>query len=117
MSVGLLNVGTSALLANQAALQTAGNNIANVDTVGFKASRANFEDLFYQYQQQPGVTNAQSDVRPVGVAVGLGTRVTGTQLDMSQGSAKQSTRQTDMYIEGDGFFQVKSLSTQGDGVA
>ncbi len=98
-------------------LDVIANNIANANNNGFKSSRANFEDLFYQYQQQPGTPNANGDTRPIGLGVGVGTRVSGTQLDMSQGSATLTGRDLDVYIQGNGFFQVKVLAGQGDGLA
>jgi len=93
------------------------NNLANANNNGFKSSRVNFEDLMYQQFQTPGVQNNNSDVRPIGLEVGLGTRVSGTQLNFAQGNPVQTGRPLDVMIQGDGFFRVKTLPSQGDGFA
>ena len=62
-------------------LEVIANNIANAGTQGFKGSRVLFEDLMYQEREQPGTENVNGDIRPTGVFVGLGTKVSGTQLD------------------------------------
>ena len=82
------------------------NNLANINTAGFKASRANFQDLLYIEQQQPGIRNTNNDQRPTGLYVGLGTKVSGTQLDFKQGSEVSSGNPLDLMIEGNGFFRV-----------
>ena len=61
--------------AQQLNLEVIANNLANVNTEGFKSSRANFEDLFYIERQQPGVENANGDQRPTGLYVGLGVEI------------------------------------------
>ena len=91
------------------------NNIANANNNGFKSSRANFEDLMYQYSEMPGSQNNAGDVRPIGIATGYGTRISGTQLDFTQGSAVQTGGQLDVFINGDGFFQLKLPSGVGNG--
>src|SRR4051812_3915389 len=116
MAIISLYSAATGLSALETQLDVISNNIANANNDGFKASRANFEDLMYQYTQVPGTKNGLGDVAPVGVATGYGTRISGTQLDMSQGSAITTGRPLDVYIEGDGFFQVKVLSGQGDGL-
>ena len=92
------------------------NNLANINTAGFKASRANFQDLMYIEQQQPGIRNTNNDQRPMGLYVGLGTKVSGTQLDFKQGSEVASGNPLDLMIDGNGFFRVSvqdSLGPQG----
>ena len=91
------------------------NNLANAETQAFKRQRANFEDLMYQVLKQPGTTNTNGDISPAGIYVGLGTRLSNTQLDLSQGSLDTSGNNLDVAIEGQGFFKVKILSTIGDG--
>jgi flagellar basal-body rod protein FlgG len=94
------------------------NNLANVNTSGFKASRANFQDQLYLERGQPGVENANGDQRPTGLYVGLGVRVSGTQVDFTQGSPVASGSETDLMIEGRGFFQVRVEDELGvDGFA
>jgi flagellar basal-body rod protein FlgG len=117
MAIMALHSAASGLSALSTQLDVISNNLANANNNGFKASRVNFEDLLYQYQQVPGTKDAIGDTRPTGVAVGLGTRVSGTQLDLSQGAPVNTGRQLDVCIEGDGFFQVKVLPSQGNGLA
>ncbi|MEI8195357.1 MAG: flagellar basal-body rod protein FlgG, partial [Phycisphaerae bacterium] len=117
MAIMALHSASTGLRALSTQLDVVSNNLANANNDGFKASRVNFEDLFYQNRQQPGVQNAQADIRPTGISIGLGTRVSGTQLDMSQGSAIETGRPLDVMISGNGFFQVKSLPNQGDGLS
>lgn len=91
------------------------NNLANINTAGFKASRANFQDLLYIEQQQPGIRNVNNDQRPTGLYVGLGTKVSGTQLDFKQGPPVASGNPLDLMISGNGFFRVSVQSSLGPG--
>ncbi|MFI4854558.1 MAG: flagellar basal-body rod protein FlgG [Phycisphaerales bacterium JB065] len=88
-------------------LDVIANNLANVNTDGFKGSRANFQDLLYQEKRLPGVENANGDRSPTGLYVGLGVKVSGTQIDFREGAPIQTGKELDMLIEGDGFFQVR----------
>lgn len=118
MAVIALESASSALSALNTKLDVTANNLANVNTTGFKASRANFQDLLYLERGQPGVENANGDQRPTGLYVGMGVRVSGTQVDFSQGSPMPTSRETDMMIEGPGFFQVRVEEELGvDGFA
>jgi flagellar basal-body rod protein FlgG len=114
MAIIAMHSAATGLTALETQLDVISNNIANANNDGFKASRANFEDLMYQYNPPPGGTNALGDTIPSGVAVGYGTRISSTELDMSKGSAIITGGKLDLYIEGDGFFQVKTLPSQGD---
>ena len=96
-------------------LDVISNNLANANNNGFKSSRVNFEDLLYQQFQQPGVTTIEENTRPTGLEVGLGTRVSGTELDFTQGSPVQTNNALDVMIQGQGFFRVKTQPNQGDG--
>lgn len=107
MAVTALSSAATGLSALSTQLDVISNNLANVNTHGFKASRANFEDLLYIEKEQPGVRNANGDERPTGLYVGLGVKVSGTQQQFTQGSAQQTGRQLDVMIEGEGFFRVK----------
>src|SRR5436190_7187893 len=91
------------------------NNLANAETTAFKRSRVNFEDLMYLTLKQPGTTNAVGEISPAGIFVGLGTKVSNTQLDLEQGSMESTGRPLDVGIQGNGFFRVKILDTIGDG--
>jgi len=117
MAIMALYSAATGMRALSQQLDVISNNIANANNNGFKSSRVNFEDLLYQQQQQPGTQNTNGDIRPIGIEIGLGTRVTGTQLDFTQGSAVQTTSPYDVMVNGNGFFQVKVLQGQGNGLA
>lgn len=90
----------------QTQLDVISNNLANVNTGGFKKSRAQFEDLFYQTLRSVGAETVAGGIVPTGVEVGLGTRVTSVQKIFTQGNYTQTGNDLDMAIEGDGFFQI-----------
>lgn len=115
MAVIAMQSAASGLRALDTRLDVIANNLANVNTEGFKSSRANFEDLLYIERQQPGVENANGDERPTGLYVGLGVRVSGTQQDFTQGSPVPGTSPLDMMIEGQGFFKVQVEDDLGNG--
>ncbi len=87
-------------------LQVTSNNLANASTIGFKKSRAVFEDLFYQTISAPGSSSSQSTELPSGLMLGTGVKTVATQKDFTQGSFQLTQNQLDMAIEGAGFFQV-----------
>lgn len=105
MSLRSLNTGASGMEANTFKLDTIANNIANAGTTGFKRSRANFEDILYETLKVPG-SESNGIQTGIGTQVGLGTRISGTQLDFQPGSLQQSGQQLDLAIEGKGFFSV-----------
>jgi len=116
MAILALHSASTGLSALSTSLDVIANNLANVNTDGFKASRVNFADLLYQEKLQPGVENAAGDQRPVGLQIGLGTRIAGTQIDFEVGPAQITNRPMDLMIMGQGFFQVQvedSLSPDG----
>lgn len=82
------------------------NNLANVNTSGFKKSRADFQDLLYQIVRPAGVASAQGNEVPTGIQLGHGTRPVATQKIFTQGDFQQTGNELDMAIEGSGFFQV-----------
>jgi flagellar basal-body rod protein FlgG len=106
MAIAALHSASSGLSALSTSIDVIANNLANSNNAGFKASRANFEDLLYEEKMQPGVENENGDQRPAGLYVGLGTRVSNTQLDFRTGSPQQTDRPLDVMINGNGFFQV-----------
>ena len=106
MSYIALNTAASGLSALSTSLDITANNLANANTTGFKTSRANFEDLFYQELAQPGIPGGDTFQRPTGLYVGLGTQISGTQLNFEQGPAETTQQEFDLMIEGDGMFQV-----------
>lgn len=93
--------------AQDAKLQAIANNLANVNTVGFKRDRVVFEDLFYQIEQQPGTQRADNTLSPSGVQLGNGTHMVGTQKVFTSGSLQTTGQSLDVAITGNGFLQVK----------
>ncbi len=116
MAINALHSAATGLSALSNAIDVTANNLANANTVGFKASRTNFEDLLYLQKAQPGVENANGDQRPAGIQVGLGTRLSNTQADFTVGSPQKTNGNFDVMINGDGFFKIAILPDQGDGV-
>jgi flagellar basal-body rod protein FlgG len=92
--------------AQETNIDVISNNLANVNTVGFKKSRADFQDLMYQYVVEPGAQTSQVTMNPTGVQVGLGVKTTAVQKVFTQGDLSSTGNQLDVAIEGDGFFQV-----------
>lgn len=90
----------------QTQLDVISNNLANVNTGGFKKSRTQFEDLLYQSLRSVGAETTDGNIVPTGVQVGLGTRVTSVQKLFTQGEFTQTGNDLDMAIEGDGFFKI-----------
>jgi len=101
-----LQSAASGLSALGTELDVIANNLANVNTDGFRASRVNFEDLMYQERALPGVENANGDRKPTGLFVGLGVRVSGTQFNLSSGAPIATGNPLDVTIEGRGYFRV-----------
>lgn len=116
MAITALNSAATGLRALSTKIDVTANNLANAETTAFKRSRVNFEDLMYLCMKQPGTTNANGESSPAGIFVGLGVRISNTQLDTEQGSMESTNRKLDVGIQGAGFFPVRILSTVGDGV-
>jgi len=116
MAVSALHSAATGLSSLSTQLDVLSNNLANVNTTGFKASRVNFETLLYQQKAQPGVENVNGDMRPAGIQVGLGVQVANTQADFQNGAPIQTDHQFDLYIEGEGFFQVDVRDDLGEGI-
>jgi flagellar basal-body rod protein FlgG len=84
------------------------NNIANVNTTGFKRGRANFQDLMYQQIKAPGSeASAAGTQLPTGIQIGLGVQTAGVVSIFSEGSFKQTDNPLDLIIQGHGFFQIQ----------
>lgn len=83
------------------------NNLANVNTTGFKRARASFQDLMYQQVKAPGSQNGAGNEVPNGTQVGLGVRTAGISRIFTEGSFQQTGNALDMAIQGRGFFQVQ----------
>lgn len=87
-------------------LDVIANNMANINTTGFKKDRANFEDLFYRQIRAPGAQDGDGSITSTGIEVGLGTRVSSTQTNHGQGALQTTNNPLDFAIEGRGFFGV-----------
>ena len=94
------------LEAQQTRMAVTANNLANVNTTGFKRGRVAFEDLMYQNVRQVGATGAQDTLLPTGINIGTGSRVVATEKMFTQGSMQITNNQLDVAINGRGFFQV-----------
>jgi len=110
-----LQTAASGLTALNTQLDVVANNLANINTAGFKQSRANFQDLIYIERAQPGVENSNGDQRPTGLYVGLGVKVSGTQVNFEQGAPLTTNEPLDLMIDGIGFFQVRVQAETGNG--
>lgn len=88
-------------------IDTIAHNLANINTTGFKARRAQFHDLVYQNMRQAGVSNTATTEIPVALQIGLGTRPVATAMDLSQGDFMMTANPLDMIIRGQGFFQIR----------
>lgn len=99
-------IAKTGLDAQQTKMSMVSNNLANVNTMGFKRDRAVFEDLLYQNISQAGAATSQDTENPSGVNVGTGVRIVGTEKSFSQGAIVTTENPLDAMIDGRGFFQV-----------
>ena len=99
-------IAKTGLEAQQTRMAITANNLANVNTTGFKRSRAVFEDLLYQNNGQAGAQSSEDTQLNSGLMVGTGVRVVATEKLFNQGNLVQTGNSMDMAIEGRGFFQV-----------
>ncbi|NND54295.1 MAG: flagellar basal-body rod protein FlgG [Gammaproteobacteria bacterium] len=99
-------VAKTGLDAQQTRMSVVSNNLANVNTVGFKRGRAVFEDLLYQNLQQAGASTSQNTEDPTGLTIGAGVRIVSTEKNFNQGGRLDTGNSLDMMLEGRGFFQV-----------
>src|SRR5580700_3826745 len=119
MAIAALNSAATGLQALSTQIDVIASNLSNAQTTGFKASRVNFEDLMYLPLREPGVNSGGSgnNISPDGIFVGLGTKISNTQIDQSQGSPENTNSPLDVAIQGDGYFRVQVISGLGDGTA
>jgi flagellar basal-body rod protein FlgG len=99
-------VAKTGLDAQQTRMTVVSNNLANVNTTGFKKGRAIFEDLLYQNVSQAGGATSQDTEKPTGLSLGTGVRVVATEKTFDQGSTVNTGNPFDVMISGRGFFQV-----------
>jgi flagellar basal-body rod protein FlgG len=101
-----LYTAASGMSAQQANIDNVANNLANVNTTGYKKSRMEFEDLVYQQTKAAGSPTSTSAEAPIGLEVGLGTRPVATARDFSTGNMRSTSNPLDIAVEGRGFLQV-----------
>jgi flagellar basal-body rod protein FlgG len=95
--------------AQQTNVDIIANNIANVNTTGFKKARGAFEDLFYQQLRRAGTTALEGRTNPTGIEVGTGVRLAGTPRNFEPGSPLETSQPLDLLIDGQGFFRVQTF--------
>jgi flagellar basal-body rod protein FlgG len=101
-----LFIAATGMEAQKLNMEVISNNLANVNTVGFKKSRADFQELLYQDLRTAGAESAEGVQIPSGIQTGLGVRPVAVQKLFLQGDFTQTGNNLDLVIEGDGFFQV-----------
>ena len=106
MSTYAMHVAKTGLNSEQTKMQIIANNLANVNTTGFKSDRANFETLLYQIIRPSGEQTSEDTNLASGFSIGAGTRLLNTSKQHSQGSIISTDNALDIAIEGSGFFQV-----------
>src|SRR6056297_1886374 len=99
-------IAKTGLDAQQTRMSVVSNNLANVNTTGFKKGRAIFEDLIYQNLRQSGAQSTQNSEIPTGINMGTGVHMVATEKLFNQGSMQNTGNAFDIAIEGRGFFQV-----------
>lgn len=99
------------MVAQQMEQDVVANNLANVNTVGFKKSRVDFQDLMYQIYSKSGSETSQGNQLPVGTEIGMGVKTVSTQRMFLQGDYQQTGNKFDWAIEKDGFFQFDDNGT------
>jgi len=95
------------MTAQQQHIDVIANNLANVNTAGFKRARADFQDLLYQTLRQPGAASSNQTEIPTGIQMGLGVRTAAVQRLFLEGDFQQTQNQLDIAIDGAGFFQIQ----------
>ncbi len=90
----------------QSQIDSIANNLANVNTNGFKQTRNNFQDLLYSNEVMPGSNTSSNTISPTGIHKGHGVKLAGTQKIYTQGNLTHTGHNLDISIDGDGFFQV-----------
>jgi flagellar basal-body rod protein FlgG len=107
-----LFIAATGMEAQRLNIDVVSNNLANVNTTGFKKSRADFQDLFYQGLKTAGAESAEGTEVPTGIQVGLGVKPAAVQKMFQQGDFVSTSNSLDMVIEGKGFFQI--ATPEGD---
>ena len=100
----------SGMQAQSLNIDVISNNLANVNTSGFKRGKAEFQDLFYDSLRSAGVASSEGTQVPVGIQLGHGTRTSAVNKIFSQGNMQQTKNTLDLALEGKGFFQILQLN-------
>ena len=106
MNVSLYSSATG-MQAQQLNLDTIANNLANVNTTGFKKSKIEFQDMLYQKPRSAGADGGAGNLVPSGVQIGVGSRVVSTAKVFTQGTLSETGQNLDIGIQGDGFIEVQ----------
>ena len=108
-----LNTAATGMQAQQLNVEVIANNIANMNTTGFKRQRAEFQDMLYQNMERPGSTSSASgSVLPLGIQIGVGVRTDAVGRITEQGGMSATNNPYDLAINGRGYFQVTMPSGQ-----
>ena len=108
-----LKIAATGMSAQQMRVETISQNLANMNTTGYNARRAEFADLHYQQLARPGTINAaDGTVLPTGVQLGLGVRPSSVTVQLAQGSLSQTNGDLDVAIEGKGYLEITLPSGQ-----
>lgn len=107
MSNAALQVARTGLDAQNMRMQVIANNLANVNTTGFKRDRASFETLAYQAMTAPGAASSESTKYATGTNLGSGVQIKGTAKIETQGSLQTTGNPLDLAIQGNGYFQIQ----------
>ena len=102
-----LHTAATGMMAEQTHIDVISQNMANVQTTGYRRLHAEFRDLVYTEMRTPGTRTAQGQVVPTGVMIGSGTRLAATEMSMTEGTLDQTGNPLDLAIEGNGFFQIR----------
>ena len=100
----------SGMSAQEMSVDNIAHNLANANTVGFKARQLQFQDLMYQTVVQPGAAAGSQTVVPTGLQIGLGTRAASNEIVLTQGTLSNTSNPLDLAIQGNGFFQIRRAS-------
>lgn len=107
-----MHTAATGMEAQQLNIDTIAHNLANINTSGYKARRAQFQDLLYQNIRQAGASNTADTEIPVGLQVGLGTKPVADGINYAQGDHAQTNGSLDLVIQGRGFFQIRMPNGQ-----
>jgi flagellar basal-body rod protein FlgG len=103
-----LSIASTGMLAQQLNVEVISNNIANMNTTGFKRQRAEFQDLLYQNIERPGATSSEEGtIIPTGIQVGSGVKTASVYRVMQQGNLQSTESKYDLAVEGKGFFRIR----------